>query len=98
MSLDCQKDPCVPSAAVVQEGSGGLSGVLRGSAVKSCSCRQRRESPNVSDLTNKQGHIIEQRRTSLKMLLTFVSSYPSETVAVVVVFRSVVSVLLSVAG
>lgn len=34
LSLDCQQDPGVPGAAVLQQGGGGLSGTLRGSAVE----------------------------------------------------------------
>lgn len=34
VSLGCQQDPDVPGAAVLQQGSGGLSGTLRGSAVE----------------------------------------------------------------
>lgn len=34
LSLDRQQDPGIPGAAVLQQGSGGLSGALRGSAVE----------------------------------------------------------------
>jgi len=34
VSLDCQKDPGVPGAAVLQQGGGRLPGAVRGSALE----------------------------------------------------------------
>ncbi len=43
VSLDCQKDPGVPGAAVLQQGGSGLSGGLRGSAVQGGGCKHKAE-------------------------------------------------------
>ncbi len=44
VSLDGQKDTGVPGAAVLQQGSGGLSGALRSSAVEGRGCNTKQSS------------------------------------------------------
>lgn len=89
MSLDCQQDPGVPGAAVLQQGSGGLSGALRGSVVEGSGWKHNTErGSTINEDEDEKGHMFPPG--SLHAV-----SYQSETAAVVVVIQSV---LQSVAG